>query len=262
MFNVAALVWFLVPDTTITKKPDKSSSRSSGLHPLSFLKSFKDIDWPNLWDLFLIRFFLGFAMMVYRSNFSMLLDYKYDASPKTIGYIVSYGAIVGTVSGFFVGRIASFYSGNSAKMLLHTGIVQTIAIGGMSCAPSLWLLILYMTPLSLATAVARVASTNLTIARGETAVGGTGAGALLGLGASVLSVARMCSPALGGVAQELHISGPAVLGATFAALGVGVMLIVPQDPETRLKLGYGKEKLDNGNMKGINSINEGDKKTN
>ena len=219
-------------------------------NPLAFVNSFKEIDWTNLWDLFLVRFFLGFAILVYRNNFSMMLDYKYQASPKTIGYIVSYGAIVSTISGFFVGKIAGYYKSDS-RMLLHMGIVQTFSIVTLTFAPSLWVLIACITPLSLANAVARVASTNLTISRGH----GQEIGTLMGLGASVLSVARMCSPAIGGLAQELHLSGPGILGASCAALGVLVLTVIPQDDITRLKQGFIRDR------KASESISEEQKKT-
>jgi hypothetical protein len=203
---------------------------------------------------------------------------------------------------------------------LDVFVLQVFAIGAVAIVPSLWLLIVVMTPLSLATAVARVAATNLTIARGEASSNPrhrqiidtppveasateatntkarsieqlqkdtntpllnssttppadpttptlrhrhkditpgdsptlstsaptdsttsppspappSGSGALLGLGASVLSVARMLSPALGGVAVAgVGDEGPAVLGAALAALAVLIMIIRPQDPDSR-----------------------------
>ena len=95
----------------------------------------------------------------------------------------------------------------------------------MAFAPSLWVLVACMTPLSISTAITRVCSTNLTIARGH----GQETGALLGLGASILSIARMMAPFLGGLAQEVDVSGPALLGATFAGLGTLVLVLVPQE---------------------------------
>ena len=75
--------------------------------------------------------------------------------------------------------------------------------------------------MSIANAIARVASTNLTIERG----GGHETGTLLGLGASILSLARMAAPTIGGIAQEMHISGPTIVGSIFGVIGVSVMLM-------------------------------------
>ena len=147
-----------------------------------------------------------------------MLDYRFETSAKVIGYITSYTAVIGTVSGLFVGRISTFYK-NDSKLLLHTSLLQFFAIFGLTVAPSLNILILCLAPLSLANAIARVAMTNVTIQRGSSEQ----TGALLGLGASVLSVARMMAPLVAGVAQEYHVSGPALVGAVFAAVGAAVM---------------------------------------
>ncbi len=193
------------------------------MNPLAFLKDFKKIDWTHLWDIFLIRFLMGFAIMVYRTNFSLMLDFKYGVSSKTIGYIISYSGVIGTISGFLVGRLAGYYK-DDGKLLLHTSIIQVFTIAALTFAPSLWILVICLTPLSMANAVARVCVTNLTIQRGH----GQETGVLLGLGASVLSIARMMTPALGGFAQEIHVSGPGILGTIVAAVGVGLMIAVPQ----------------------------------
>ena len=205
-------------DELETKKPQLPRVSSK----LSFKETIQKMDWHNLWDVFLVRFLMGFAVIVYRSSFSLMLDSKYDASGKSIGYIISYSGLVGTFSGFLVGHIARFYN-NDAKLLLHMGIAQFFTILALTFAPTLTGLVIALTPLSLCNAVARVCMTNLTIQRG----GHHDIGALLGLGASVLSVARMLSPFIGGVAQELHISGPGIVGCISAGLGVSIMLFSP-----------------------------------
>ena len=40
----------------------KKKERS--LNPLAFIKDFKKIEWDNLWDIFLVRFLLGFSVLV------------------------------------------------------------------------------------------------------------------------------------------------------------------------------------------------------
>ena len=47
-----------------------------------------------------------------------------------------------------------------------------------------------------------------------------------------MSISRMLSPALGGVAQQLHVSGPGLMGSFFAGAAVAVLVIVPQDGRT------------------------------
>ena len=209
----------------VSKKKENDTEREGdellSLNPFSFLKTFRTIDWTNLWDIFAVKFLLGFAVIVYRNNFSLMLDYRFQTSTVMTGYITSFTAIIGTISGLFVGKIAKFYK-NEETLMLHVSILQFFTIVGISVAPNIWMLVAFLTPLSLANAIGRVATTNLTVERGH----GQDTGVLMGLSASVLSMARMISPTVGGIAQEYHVSGPAIVGAVFAASAVMLMLLV------------------------------------
>ena len=154
----------------------------------------------------------------------MWLDYKFEASSTTVGYLTSYSGVVSTLTSFYVGTIVSYFGNNSAMVLLIACSMQLMVIVGITLAPELWVVIALTAPLSVANAMARVASTELTLERGK----GEDKGTLLGLGTSVLSLARMASPALGGVAQEMHVSGPTIVGSLFAMTGVSVMIISPR----------------------------------
>lgn len=187
---------------------------------LGTVAAFRRIYRANMWDVFLIRFFMGFAVIVYRSNFALMLEARFDTSATTIGYITSFTAVIGTFSGMLVGNISSYYK-NDTHLLVHVSVLQFFAILCLSVAPSLLVLVCCLGLLSLANSLAKVALTNITLERShhqET-------GSLLGLSASVLSVARMLSPLIAGVAQEFHVSGAAFVGAASAACGVTVLLM-------------------------------------
>ncbi len=176
---------------------------------------------------------------MYRTNFALMLEYKYAASAAVTGYLISYSGAVGTAAGFVVGRVASFYGGDNARLLFHTSIVTVVSIAGLTYAPTLWGVVLFMTPMAIGNAVARVCVINLTLTRGR----GQETGALLGIGASVLSVARMMAPAVGGFAQEVHLSGPALVGVACAVAGVVVQLVVPQRNRNRKETPCEKSEL-------------------
>lgn len=222
-----ALVWLLLPIGYALKNPTddaddrktKNNDNFSGFHPLEFLRSFHEVDWPNVWDIFLARFLFAFSVLVYRSDFAATLSYKYDSPGVVIGYVISYTSAVGAVSSFFVGAVASRYD-DDGRLLLHTGVIQTLTMCAMTFAPNVATLALLMTPLSVSNAVARVCAVNLTLSRG----GDRQKGTLMGLGASVLSLARMTSPAIGGLSQELSSSGPSVVGTVVSAAGILVLL--------------------------------------
>lgn len=189
-----------------------------------FFNSLQTIEWQTLWDLFLIKFCLGFSVLVFRSNFSLMAIEKFDTSPSINGYLISYSGIVSAVCGFFVGWISNQYR-NNGRLLCHMSIIQTLSLFGLATVPSLWMLIVCLTPLSFVTTVSRVAATSLTIQRG----GKEEVGVLLGLSQSVMSLARMLSPMLAGLTQEINMMAPAVLGGGASAIAVLIMVIRPQN---------------------------------
>ncbi|XP_041354221.1 major facilitator superfamily domain-containing protein 9-like [Gigantopelta aegis] len=185
-----------------------------------FLKSIKEIDWRNLWDVFLVKFFLGFAMIVYRANFVLMTQDKFQTTPKMNGYLISYTGIVAALSGFFVGRITKFYSSH-ARLLFHMSVLQALTLASLILVPSVWTLFLCLTPLSFITSVSRVSGTSLTIQRG----GHENVGELIGLSQSLMAFARMLSPFVGGVALEFSINGPTVVAVISSTIAVLIMVL-------------------------------------
>lgn len=177
-------------------------------------------------DLLLIRFILAFSMLMFRSNFTTMLEFRYGTTPKTNGYILSYNGLLSACSGFLVGPLMSrVYHNNDAKMLLHFSVLMTVSILCITFAPGISTLVLFIAPLSLSSAVSRVCTTNLTFKRSQE----DEKGLLQGIGNSLSSIARMISPALGGLAQELSIYGPGSVGVALAGVGVLIMVVYPQD---------------------------------
>lgn len=186
------------------------------------------MDWADLWDLFLIKFLAGFSVLMFRSNHILTLKEKFGASPATLGYMTSYSAAVSTFCGFGVGKITSFFP-KAAKAFEHALMLQAVTLTCLTFAPSMTFIFIALAPLSLVTTVQRVVATDLTIHRG----GKQGRGGLMGLSQSIMSLARMLSPFLAGVAQEVHVDGPAVVAVVTTVCALALMLVRPQDPEQR-----------------------------
>lgn len=176
-------------------------------------------------DLIVIRFVMGFSMLVFRSNFTSMLEFHFNTSPKTNGYIMSYNGLVGGFSGILVGKIAKLYNHNDAKMQLHFSLILMASLLGITFSPSILFIPIFITPLAISSAVCRVCTTNLTFRRGRE----DEKGVMLGIGNSLLSFARMISPALGGFAQEVSVYGPGCIGSLIAGMGVVIMVLFPPD---------------------------------
>lgn len=202
---------------TPSKVANTSSSDVTSLYKISSMSS--------TLDLLVIRFVMGFSMLVFRSNLTSMLEFHFNTSPKTNGYIMSYNGLVGGFSGILVGQISKFYNHNDAKMLLHFSLILTASILGITFSPSIFFVAVFIAPLAVSSAVSRVCVTNLTFHRSR----GDEKGMILGVGNSLLSFARMISPALGGVAQEVSVYAPGSIGALIAGTGVLVMVLFPPD---------------------------------
>ncbi|GFS04370.1 major facilitator superfamily domain-containing protein 9 [Elysia marginata] len=231
------------PDLRISETAlsiEKVGSEELNLNISKVLCSFKDFNWSELWDLLLMRFFAGFSMIIFRTNFTMVLKLKFDASPSTIGYMTSFSGIIAALSGFCIGSLTKRYKNDNARLLLHASVFQVAALACLTVAPSLSLLLLALVPLNLVTSVSRVSATSLTVgvACGSSATGETdletkdrrnspaSVGGVIGLGQSVMALARMSAPLVAGVAQEVAgVDAPAYISVLSALLAVAVMAV-------------------------------------
>ena len=196
---------------------ESSSKPATGIRKIASL--------GNILDMLVIRFVMGFSMLVFRSNFMSLLEFHFNTSPKTNGYIMSYNGLVSGLSGLLMGSIADFYKHNDSKMLMHFSCLLTLSILGITFSPNIYFVAAFIAPLALSSAVGRVCVTNLTFRRSKE----DEKGVVLGIGNSLLAFARMISPALGGVLQELNVYVPGTTGAAIAAFGVSLMILFPLD---------------------------------
>jgi len=171
----------------------------------------------HIWDLFLTKFLGGCSVLVFRYDVNQRLTDFYEATPRTHGYVTSYGAIAAALfSAFIVDRVgSSFYSKENTKLLYHTTLLHAAALTLLALAPNLPIYVVALTLLSYTNASNRVTFTQVTMERG----GGKGSASLIGLCQSVMSVSRIASPVVAGFIQEtfLGLNGPPLLAICLAA---------------------------------------------
>ena len=182
----------------------------------------------------LVRFAMGFAMILFRSNFSLFLEMRFQSTPLFNGYIMSASGLISAVSSFVTGYVTSAYGGCSRKLLVHMACLMALAQGGMTFAPNAAFFVLAMIPLSLSSAVFRVNLTHLSVDRGSA----DQRGAMLGVGQSVMSFARMVAPFFAGVLTQYGGILMPGIGSIICALVAGVIIA------KRLRLSPPDEKKD------------------
>lgn len=194
-----------------------NSAETTGCHKIASFSS--------VMDMLVIRCVMGFSMLVFRSNFMSMLEFHFHTTPKTNGYIMSFNGLVAGLSGLLIGPLAVYYHHNDSKMLLHFSYILTASILGITYSPNIYCVAACIFPLAVSSAVSRVCVTNLTFHRSRD----DEKGVVFGIGNSLLSFARMISPALGGVLQEFSVYAPGTTGAMIAAFGLLTMTLFPPD---------------------------------
>lgn len=183
----------------------------------SSLQTFKEII-KSGHELFFIRFLQGFSATLFRSNFTLSLEQKFDSTPIITGRIISFGSIASALCALGVGRLVQFY-GNMPRLYFHSCTLRIIALVLLILAPNIPSFLVFYFLLCMGNSVARICSTNLSIERGKV----EDAGALLGLNQSVMSICRTVSPLIAGVSQEVTAEGPAILSVILSIATAGLV---------------------------------------
>lgn len=219
LFLLSAILFFKVPE--VIPKETKTSKQVAVLKIFSHLT---EIDWRQQYDLMLGRFFFSFAVLIYRSNFSLIMNDHYGFDMKTIGYIISYQGIVSVCSGFFIGKIESFYDHKRDRLLQHSIVLLTLSLVGLTVFDSILHIVISLTLLCFATTVIRVQYIELSVHR----CNDDEKGAVIGVGQSMTSISRMFSPLVAGMAQQLGPHGPGSMSVYSSVVGYFVTIVFPK----------------------------------
>ncbi|NWV91796.1 MFSD9 protein, partial [Machaerirhynchus nigripectus] len=204
---------------TIRAVTNSSFFQSPWIQVATVLKKIKGIACSNLWDIFLVRFLMSVAILLYYSNFTLALEERFGVKPLFAGYLMSYSSALGVLAGCLLGPITRLYGHNTYRLLLHSSTFTCVLILLYASALSIWMVILSSTFLAFSTTIGRTCIIDL-----ELTVGGNEAsGTLLGVGQSVTSVGRIIAPLLSGIAQEFSPCGPPSLAVGLALVAIGIM---------------------------------------
>ncbi|XP_022081913.1 major facilitator superfamily domain-containing protein 9-like isoform X3 [Acanthaster planci] len=192
----------------------------------NFFHSFKTI-LGSCGDLLLLQLLMSSGVMLYRSNFVLILEDRFQARPSVTGQLMSFSALVAVVSGMLVGRVVSFYSSIS-KLLLHSSVLLCFTLFGLTYAPTFFVVVVFTALLSMENAISKVCLTDLSVRRSSL----DNTGALLGISQSVLSVTRSFAPFISGFMLEFGPYAPGLTGVCCAAISSLFIIIFPPERAT------------------------------
>ncbi len=165
------------------------------------------------------RFFFGLAFAIFQSIFSLYALAKFNLSARDTGFVLTYVGVLSVITqGFLVGKLTSRF--REDVLIMVSVVLMAIALLGWAWAPSVFWLLVVLTPTSLAGGTLNtLLSSTLTKAVAPQEIGG-----ILGLSAAVESSTRILAPILGGaLLQKVGVWSPGAFGAVVM---VGVTLYV------------------------------------
>ena len=173
------------------------------------------IEWLPIYRVLLARFLLGAGVLVYRSDNTVTSTLRYSLSHSQLGLITSLSSLLGTVTAFWAGPLSDYYNNNARLLLCHAARLQLLSLLLLCVSCNALLLAVGQCVLAVACAVGRVTAVQLTLDLAPRHY----TGQLIGLGATVLSVARMLAPTVSGLTLELHVAGPVMAATVLTAAG-------------------------------------------
>lgn len=202
VFVVNSLIaYYYIPETDVSKR-SKTISTNNQLQFKLIFKDLSSIEWKCFWDIFLLKFLFTISMFVFYSNYSLLLEEKFNLSRKYIGYTISFKGVIAVMVGVLVGRLKQLYSQNTSqqKIILHGFIGLTVSFLLLVVVPNFVVYIIFIVPLTLCSSLLRIVTTEALF---ENAVAEY-RGSVIGASNSVSSMARLLSPLLSGLMLDRY----------------------------------------------------------
>ena len=182
----------------------------------SAFHSSTDLNLRAVADLFLLRFLMALAVIIFRTNYPLYLEERYGINYKSLGMVISFSGMLGAISSALSGRVGHMYS-NVFTLYFHGTVILAISLS-LALSSSAFLAIAALVPLSLATANIKVTSTTITLNR----VPPNQKGAVIGVGNSLTSLSRMIAPLLVGIAQETSTTAACLLSVVLSSCASGL----------------------------------------
>lgn len=232
--NLAAVYLYLPESLTPEVRAENASRPRPAFNFSSLVTALRR---PRVGPLFHIRFFFGMAFSMFQSIFALYAaGYPLNLSVEQTGLVLGYVGVLSVfVQGFAIGRLTKRYS--DKQLMLSASILMAVSLLLWGFAPNVWTLLIVMAPLAFAGGVLNtVINSALSKSVYPEEIGGT-----LGISASLESLTRVISPALGGLLLSLARPwGPALFTSVimvWVASFIWRRLFVNPDPPLEQRSG-------------------------
>lgn len=218
------LIYFWLPESlTAEKRAEMPEKRPA----VSLAALFRALERPFSGSLLITRFFFGLAFAIFQTMFAAYALQKFALTARDTGFVLTYVGVLSVfVQGFLIGRLTKAY--REDVLISVSVVVMALALLGWALAPSVFWLIVVLTPTAIAGGVLNtLLSSTLTKAVAPQEIGG-----ILGFSASIESSTRIGAPILGGfLLQSVGAWAPGAFSAVLlAALSVYVWRVIYDHP--------------------------------
>ncbi|XP_067010305.2 major facilitator superfamily domain-containing protein 9 isoform X2 [Anabrus simplex] len=223
---IIGIAYMFVPDVQAeTSHKTSSAQRTLVGEVKKTARLLLEVDWSVYWDVFALKFLLGFSQAFFYTNYSLAIQEKFQVSPKWIGYTISFQGMIGAFSGFLVGWFNKFYQMDSTFTLrsLHGFLLLVLAYCAVSSAPTLGVFVLSLVPLSVSSSFLRIIGLECVLQRTPLDKRGSVVGSSNSISSIARLVAPLCSGAIHDVAGYFGVSLVSILTASSGAALAGFL---------------------------------------
>ncbi|XP_075971467.1 major facilitator superfamily domain-containing protein 9-like [Anticarsia gemmatalis] len=223
---IISIVSFKSQDKKEKEKPKENAITPTILQSMrntlkESVNEFYKVDWTIFWDLFLFKILMSLTMGLYFSNFALFLMNEHGITPKSVGYIVAFQGITGSLCNFLISYINKLYEDDTdyTKRCLHLFVTMVFTLTGLALVPKLYLYIALLVPKAICGSVGRVITLEMITSRSNPGQ----RGAIMGVANSVKSMTGVITPIISGlIAQYLGIKYAYYAAALINMVGVVV----------------------------------------
>jgi len=211
------LIFAWLPESLTKEKREQLGEQKKPAVTLGAL--FTALKRPFTGSLLITRFFFSLAFAIFQTIFSLYALAKFNLTARDTGLLLTYVGILSVfVQGFLVGRLTNRF--REDHLITFAVGLMTISLIGWALAPSVFWLLVVLTPTSLSGGILNtLLSSTLTKSVAAQEIGG-----ILGLSASIESSTRIIAPILGGaLLEKIGTWSPGAFGA---AIMIGVSVYV------------------------------------
>lgn len=169
-----------------------------------------NIDWNLYWDIFLVKFLTSVAKDCYVNNYSMKVRERFQVSPQLIGYSLSLQGFSAALSGLSMGYVNKLLNKNKIDFEKHSvkiHIFVTLCYLAILLATKVEIFVFFGMLLAFANVILRVREAEILFKRCPDSE----RGCLTGMGTSITNIARMLTPLIVGMIEDIYGAGSGII---------------------------------------------------